>query len=590
MNQTFSKRIYCAQVSQPGSSVFIVGWVSRTRDHGNVIFVDVRDRSGIVQVVFDHTIDSEQYQLAKTLRSEYVIGVSGLVVARQESTINSKTATGMVEIHARELKIYNASKTLPFSLSDSHEIDEEIRLEYRYLDLRRDVMHKRLALRHDIIFTIRSFFHEKLFYEIETPILTKNTPEGAREFIVPFRGKVGNCFSLPQSPQLYKQLLMAGGMERYFQIARCFRDEDLRADRQPEFTQLDVEMSFIQQQDIQNLIEELMQLLFKKYLNIDLVLPLQRMTYDYAFSTYGSDKPDIRFDMPIGNVTSAFSHIKADVIVRAFANKAEAGALCINDYKFTRSELDDLTSWVLKSGAKGLVWIRKAVDGSYESPLAKYFPENFDQLLAGCGYSLVEGQTLFVIIGEYVQTWNYLGRLRLHLAEKLSLIPKNVYKLLWITDFPMFEYDQETKKWNAVHHPFTRPTADWHTKTPAQMTAVAYDMVLNGVELGGGSMRIYERDLQEKMFEILGLDRELMDKKFGFLLRAQEFGFPPHGGIAFGIDRIVMLFLGCNSIREVIAFPKTARGYDPLMQSPTEISDDFLKDYGLKKMLINQKP
>lgn len=580
------KRIFCSflNAEHVGKKVKVEGWVNKRRDHGNLIFIDLRDGSGLIQIVFDSSNNKELNDKASLLKSEYSICVIGEIRKRETSTINKNIKTGEIEIIAEEIIIYSSAKTLPFQL-ENNDVDEELRLKYRYLDLRKPIMHNRLVMRHKIVYEMRKFFDENGFFEIETPILTKNTPEGAREFIVPARTKPGNFFSLPQSPQLYKQLLMASGMERYFQIARCFRDEDLRADRQFEFTQLDIEMSYIKKEDIQDIIEKLFEKLFDKFLGVKIKLPIKRMFYKEAFDSYGSDKPDLRFDLKIKNLTSIFNKIEANFVKNALQNNGQAGALLVNN-KFTRSELDNIVETAIKNGAKGLLWIRLSDDGSIDSPITKFLPENFKEEIKNIFGSFSENDTLFVMIGDYDETWTHLGRLRLNLGNKLSLI-RDEYNFVWITDFPLFEYDKDSKTWNSVHHPFTRPCEGWEKKELKDITAIAYDLVLNGIELGGGSIRIHEKELQEKIFDFLGLDKNKMNDKFGFLLEAQEFGFPPHGGIAFGIDRIVMLMLNCSSIRDVIAFPKTQNG-DPLMDSPSSVEDSFLKDYGLKKIFLNK--
>ena len=568
------KRTLCKAINENFIDKFIKieGWVNKRRDHGNLVFIDLRDKSGIVQVIFDQSINRDCYNVAIKLKNEYVISITGKVILRSSDTINKNLNTGKIEIIATSIQIYNSSKALPINLEEEN-IDEELRLKYRYLDLRRPIMHERLKLRYEIIHEIRKFMHELEFYEIETPILTKNTPEGAKEFLVPTRIEYGKCFSLPQSPQIYKQLLMAGGIERYFQIARCFRDEALRADRQFEFTQLDIEMSFIKKEDIQEIIEKLLFKLFNKFLNIKIEMPMLKMKYKDAIHDYGSDKPDLRFDLKIIDLTEDFKNIKTDFIQKELLNNGKAGAIIIKNQKFTRSELESYVEYAISNGAKGLLWICNS-----ESPISKFLPKNFLSNI------LNENNTIFIMIGEYNETWKHLGRLRLHLGSKLSLI-KDEYKFLWIYDFPLFEYDNNSKKWNSVHHPFTRPSDGWEMQSMENVTAVSYDIVLNGIELGGGSMRIYEKELQEKIFNFLGLDQTKMNEKFGFLLEAQEFGFPPHGGIALGIDRLIMLILKCNSIRDVIAFPKTPSG-DPLMHAPNTIDDKILKEYGLKKLCL----
>ena len=434
---------------------------------------------------------------------------------------------------------------------------------------------------------MREFFVQRGFFEIETPILTKNTPEGAREFLVPSRMNHGHVYALPQSPQLYKQLLMAGGIERYFQIARCFRDEDLRADRQPEFTQLDIEMSFVDADDIRGSIDQMLVHLFKKIFNIEIKLPLPVITYQQAFDAYGSDKPDLRFGMPIYNASPLFAGTELKFLESVLNKGGKIGALHVTKANFTRSQLD---GWVTKAqefGSKGLLYVRFAADGAIESPVANFLPKDFFEKAKEVFTELVHGDTLFFVAGAYKPTWEVLGRLRLGLGKELGLINPDILHLCWVVDFPLFELDEETGKWNSVHHPFTAPAAGWEQQTPDQMIAQAYDLVCNGMELGGGSIRIYDRKLQSKVFELLGLKEEDMEKKFGFLLEALELGFPPLGGIALGIDRLIMILAKVNSIREVIAFPKTQRGHDPMMQAPTPAEPAALREYGLS--LLAQK-
>ena len=578
--------------------ICLSGWVSRRRDHGGLIFIDLRDRSGLMQVIFNPDFAKEAHNRAHQLRSEYVISVCGKVVERMPETVNKELPTGKYELQVTNLTVLNKAKTLPFMLEEADTVDEELRLKYRYLDLRRPAMREKFALRSDVIFAMREFFHKDGFYEIETPILTKNTPEGAREFLVPSRLHHGSVYAMPQSPQLYKQLLMASGMEKYFQIARCFRDEDLRADRQPEFTQLDVEMSFVDEKMIQDTTERMLAYVYKKVFDKTLPLPFERMTYDHAFSTYGSDKPDVRFDLHIKDCTKLFADTELKFLRAIIDKGGKIGALHVTGQDFSRGDLDKWVNRALELGAKGLVYINVKDDNTFESPISKFLPADFLKQAQTIFPGITAGSTLFLVAGQYKEAWNVLGRLRLELARQLKMIPYEKDAFLWITDFPLFEYaapgvapgerrgDEKTKQWNAVHHPFTSPQEGWETQEQDQMKARAYDIVLNGTELGGGSIRIHEREMQDKVFEILGLDKEKAQEKFGFLLEAQELGFPPHGGIALGLDRLIMLMTRSASIREVIAFPKTQRGYDPMMQAPTPVDDTVWREYGLR---LNKK-
>ncbi len=585
MQKQYLRTIGCGSVTEKllSTPIHLSGWVDGRRDHGGLIFIDLRDRSGLMQLVFNPAFNAQTHKKAHELRSEYVIAVTGNVVARSPETVNKDLPTGNLELQVTDMTVLNTSKPLPFSL-EADDIDEELRLKYRYLDLRRPVMQRKLALRNDIIFAMRYFLQHNGFYEIETPILTKNTPEGAREFIVPSRVHQGSFYALPQSPQLYKQLLMAAGFERYFQVAHCFRDEDLRADRQPEFTQLDVEMSFVYEEDIMSITEQMLQFVLKKIFDIELAIPLPRMTYDDAFAQYGSDKPDLRFDLKIVDFTRVFEKTELKFLRTVLDAGGKIGGLHVKGKNFTRSELDAYVEWAKKTGSSGLLWIKVGENNTLEAPVAKFFPPDFFAQLKSVCPSLEKGDTLFLLAGPYDEAWVYLGRLRLELARDLNIIPTGKLHFSWITDFPLFEYDKETKQWNSVHHPFTSPKEGWENLQPAQMKARAYDIVLNGIELGGGSIRIFDNKIQNKIFQLLGLDEKAMHDKFGFLLEAQEYGFPPHGGIALGLDRLLMLLTNSSSIREVIAFPKTARGYDPMMQSPTLVDDKQLREYGLQKI------
>ncbi len=565
-----------------GTVVHLAGWVHRRRDHGGLIFVDLRDRTGVMQLVFNPDINEQAHLVAQQLRSEFVIAVSGTVVERTKNTINTAMPTGKWELQINDIRILSRSKQLPFQLDEARNVDEELRLKYRYLDLRRPEMQSTLALRHKIIYAIREMLDSLGFYEIETPILTKNTPEGAREFIVPSRVEPGTFYALPQSPQLYKQLLMAGGLERYFQIARCFRDEDSRADRAPEFTQLDIEMSFVEEKDLQDIIEKILKHIFGKVLNIDIQIPFIRMTYDEVFKRYGSDKPDRRFALEITDITSIFTDTPITFLADVVKKQGKIGMLHVTGKQFSRTDLERWVEYIKRQGGQGLVWMKIAADGTIESPISKVLPAHFLTTLKNLKPDIMPGDTLFIVAGAYNHAWTLLGRLRLALAHELNIIPHDEYNFLWVTDFPLLEYDEKEHCFNAMHHPFTSPQPGWEGMQPGDIKARAYDVVLNGIELGGGSIRIHDRATQSKVFELISVDEKQAEQKFGFLLEAQEYGFPPHGGIALGLDRFIMLLVDAPSIRDVVAFPKTQRAFDVLMASPTNVDDKKLREYGLQ--------
>ena len=568
-----------------GKEVQLAGWVSRRRDHGGLIFVDMRDRSGIVQVVFDEAaMGADAFDKAETLRNEFVIGIRGKVRARSVETINPKMDTGEVEIVTSELRILSKAKTPPFYIQDGIDVDENVRLRYRYLDLRRSEMQRNIMLRHRVTKIMRDYLDENGFLEIETPMLCRSTPEGARDFLVPSRLNPGQFYALPQSPQIFKQLLMVSGFEKYFQIVRCFRDEDLRADRQPEFTQLDIETSFLNQDDIIGLMEGLLKNIFETTLDVKVETPFKRMSWQDAMDRYGSDKPDLRFGMELKDISEYVKGSDFKVFTSVLENGGQIKVINVEGYaNIPRKELDGLVEYVKTYGAKGLAWIQYTEEG-IKSPFKKFYSEEtFEQIKKAVGAET--GDLLLVVGDKPAVVAQALGELRLEMARRRNLIDADKLCFVWIVDFPMFEYVEEDKRYKAMHHPFTSPRdedVEFLLTAPEKVKAKAYDIVLNGVEIGGGSLRIYNSDLQEKVFEAIGLTKDEARAKFGFLMDAFEYGTPPHGGIAFGLDRLVMIMLKRKSIRDVIAFPKTQSAVDPMSHAPSEVDEKQLSELHIK--------
>jgi aspartyl-tRNA synthetase len=586
----YGRTYFCGDVPEQaiGEKVILKGWVQKRRDLGGVIFVDLRDRSGIVQVVFNPEISAEALAIAEKIRNEFVLSVEGTVVARDEATINENLKTGRIEVKAEQVTIINEAKTPPFIIDDKTEVSEDVRLKYRYLDIRRPVMFETLKMRHQVTKVIRDFLDSKGFLDVETPILTKSTPEGARDYLVPSRVHPGEFYALPQSPQLFKQLLMVAGIERYYQIARCFRDEDLRADRQPEFTQVDIETSFLGQDDIIALMEEMMHKMMKEVKGIDVQIPFQRMPYDEAIGRYGSDKPDTRFEMELVDI----SEIVKDSGFKVFAGAVSSGGKVkgINvkggAEKYSRKDIDGLTEFTARYGAKGLAWLKAEEDG-LKGPITKFFTE---EEFAGMKQALAveTGDLLLFVADKKKVVADSLGALRLKLGKDLGLIDESKFNFLWVTDWPLLEYDEEAGRYSAAHHPFTMPFREdlpLLESDPGAVRAQAYDIVLNGYELGGGSLRIFERDVQERMFGVLGFTPEEAREQFGFLLDAFDYGTPPHGGIALGLDRLVMLLAGRTNLRDTIAFPKTASASCLLTEAPSEVSEAQLRELHLATLI-----
>lgn len=565
--------------------VTLVGWVDTRRDHGHLLFIDLRDRWGVTQVVFNSDHNESVHKLAETLRTEFVVQVRGKVARRPQGTDNKKIPTGEVEVVADHLEILNACPTPPFELEEPS-VNEELRLKYRFLDLRRKQMVEALTLRYRVSKIVRDYLDKQEFLEIETPYLTKSTPEGARDFLVPSRLNQGTFYALPQSPQLFKQLLMVSGYDRYFQLARCFRDEDLRSDRQPEHTQIDLEMSFVDEDDVMQLVEGMVAEVVEKVMNLKLARPFRTMDYDEAMSRYGSDKPDLRFGLEMHDLGEVFKGSGFKVFDSVLESGGKIRGLCFSvpaGVEFSRKTFDDLTEWIKNFGAKGLAWLKVLPGGQVESPIAKFFDAaRVQQLLGTLGAK--PGDIVFMVASTPSISAAALGALRCHLAAQYGLIDQSKFEILWVKNFPLLDWDEENKRYVAMHHPFTSPRVEDLAileKEPLKVKARAYDLVLNGTEIGGGSIRIHRQDVQERLFAVLGLTKEDAEQKFGFLLKALTYGAPPHGGLAMGLDRFVAILLKRDSIREVIAFPKTQKGTCLMTEAPGEVSPLQLRELGI---------
>lgn len=595
---------WCGEIGESdiGLTINITGWLWRRRDHGGLIFIDLRDRSGLVQVVFNPEVNARLHELAHRIRNEYVLHIKGEVRKRPPGTENPSIPSGEVEVIAQELRILNECKPLPFMIEDETDAGESLRLKWRYLDLRRPALQRNIILRHTVTKAVRDYLNSKGFLEIETPMLTKSTPEGARDYLVPSRLNPAHFYALPQSPQLFKQILMVGGLERYYQIVKCFRDEDLRADRQPEFTQIDLEMSFVRAEDVMNIVEEMMKKVFGDALGKELAEPFMKLTYKESLERFGTDKPDVRFSLElrdVGDVVKDSSfQVFLDVLSKGGRVKGINAKGCAG---YSRRQIDELQDIVKTFGAEGLAWIK--VRDSLESPMVKFFPEQTLKALTE-RLEADAGDLLLFVAGTERIVNDSLARLRNELAVRLNLIKDNIYKFVWITDFPLFEWNAERLRYEPMHHPFTSPVdedierffslniSELRSATGgpnselSSIKAQSYDIILNGHEIGGGSIRINRKDLQEKMFEVLSIGPEEADEKFGFLLEALEYGAPPHGGIALGLDRLVMILAGADSIRDVIAFPKTQKAVCPLSNAPSMVDEKQLKELNINLNIV----
>ncbi|MDR1921723.1 MAG: aspartate--tRNA ligase [Candidatus Adiutrix sp.] len=586
-NMTGLKRThYCGEVDESllEREVAIMGWVQHRRDHGGLVFIDLRDRSGLLQTVFNPQEDELTHQKSRDVRAEYVLALRGRVRRRPDDMVNPKMKTGRVEVFISELRVLNVAQTPPFVVEDHAEVSENVRLKHRYIDMRRPSVLKNFVMRHEVARLTRDYFSDHGFLEVETPVLTKSTPEGARDYLVPSRVNQGCFYALPQSPQLFKQLLMVAGFDRYCQIVKCFRDEDLRADRQPEFTQVDLEMSFVEQDDVMDVLEGYMALVFEKTLGLTLPRPFPRLTFDDSLRLYGNDRPDLRYGLEIVDLSGLLADSEAKVFAEALSRGGcirairAPGAAC-----FSRKQLDDLAAFAVGLGAKGLAWIKITAEG-WQGPLVKFLAEGEKGALSEA-LKIQEGDVVFFGADAAKIVAAVMGHVRERVARELNLIREGDFSLTWVTDFPMFEYDPELKRWAAMHHPFTAPRDEDLAileSDPARVRAKAYDLVLNGSEIGGGSIRIHRPDVQARVFKALGIDETEAGEKFGFLLDALAYGAPPHGGCAFGLDRLVMILAGASSLRDVIAFPKTQKGACPLTEAPGQVDPRQLLELGLR--------